>query len=50
MQCIAAQDKLLGKIMAKGNFFENIQQDTFYHTLDSLINDYHQEVQQLEFE
>lgn len=49
MSCIEAQDKLLGNIMSHGDFFSNIQQDTFSQQLDKWVADYHSSVQQLDF-
>jgi len=49
ISCIAAQDELLGKIMATGNFFENIKQDIFLQQLDKWVAGYHESVQQLDF-
>lgn len=49
MSCIEAQDKLLGNIMSHGDFFGNIQQNTFSQQLDKWVADYHSSVQQLDF-
>ncbi|MCB0695982.1 MAG: FAD-dependent monooxygenase [Chitinophagaceae bacterium] len=47
--CIEAQDNLLGKIMDKGDFFNNINNEQFLQQLDKWVADYHQSVQQLDF-
>ncbi|XZF12837.1 FAD-dependent oxidoreductase [Chitinophagaceae bacterium MMS25-I14] len=49
MQCIQAQDKLLGSIMHEGDFFHNIQEHDFQQQLERWVNDYHLAVQQLDF-
>ena len=49
LSCIRAQDELLGKIMAEGDFTENTKQETFNNKLDSWMNSYHNAVQQLDF-
>jgi kynurenine 3-monooxygenase len=47
--CIQAQDKLLGIIMSKGDFFNNINDNAFCSQLDSWMNEYHTTVKQLDF-
>lgn len=49
MACIEAQDELLGKIMAKGDFFTNINNDQFIKQLDQWVAAYHQSVRELDF-
>lgn len=49
LSCIRAQDELLGKIMAEGDFAENTKEETFNNKLDSWMNSYHNAVQQLDF-
>ncbi|MBL7719729.1 MAG: FAD-dependent monooxygenase [Flavipsychrobacter sp.] len=49
MSCIRAQDELLGKIMSEGDFTENVKQGAFNTQLDNWMNQYHGEVQQLDF-
>lgn len=49
ISCTEAQDELLGKIMAQGDFFKNIEQQDFQQQLDKWVADYHQSVQQLDF-
>lgn len=49
ISCIKAQDELLERIMSEGDFFANIQKDSFGHTLDNCITDYHNAVQKLDF-
>jgi kynurenine 3-monooxygenase len=49
LSCIRAQDELLGKIMAEGDFAENAGSGEFNNKLDSWINTYHSAVQQLDF-
>jgi hypothetical protein len=50
MQCIEAQDKLLGRIMAAGNFADNCKDAAFCRQLDEWMADYHHSVQQMDFE
>ena len=47
--CIKAQDKLLGTIMSSGDFFNNINDNSFCTKLDNWVNDYHEEVKQFDF-
>lgn len=47
--CIQAQDRLLGTIMSKGDFFANISDNAFCSQLDNWIHAYHNEVKQLDF-
>ncbi len=47
--CIEAQDKLLQQIMEAGNFFSNIEDESFIGKLDSWIADYHKSVKDLDF-
>ena len=49
IQCIQAQDNLLHTIMQQGDFFVNIEQDSFCNKLGGWINEYHNAVQQLDF-
>ena len=49
IQCIAAQDGLLQKIMGEGDFFANIENNTFGDALGKWITEYHEAVQQLDF-
>lgn len=49
ISCIEAQDALLGKIMDKGDFFENIEREEFSQQMGNWMTDYHQSVQQLDF-
>ena len=49
IQCIQAQDTLLHTIMQQGDFFVNIEQDSFCNKLGGWINEYHNAVQQLDF-
>ncbi len=49
LQCIAAQDKLLKRIMAEGDFEEACKRDDFNQQLDSWMNEYHENVQSLDF-
>ncbi len=49
ISCIAAQDKLLGTIMGRGNYFENINNQGFATELGNWVADYHNAVQQLDF-
>ena len=46
LRCIQAQDKLLGRIMQEGDFFQNIEDNSFSSNLDQWVNDYHKSVQQ----
>jgi kynurenine 3-monooxygenase len=50
LSCIHAQDQLLKTIMDEGNFFVNMEHESFHHKLDSWITNYHQSVQQLNFD
>ena len=50
LQCIAAQDRLLERIMAEGDFEQNYSQPQFQQSLDSWMDAYHHEVQGLDFE
>jgi kynurenine 3-monooxygenase len=47
--CIQAQDKLLGTIMSSGDFFSNINDNSFCSKLDNWIKEYHQDIKQLDF-
>lgn len=49
MSCIEAQDALLGKIMQHGDFFSNIEKDSFQQQLDEWVADYHKSVKDLDF-
>lgn len=49
IQCIQAQDQLLERIMAEGDFFTNIENDSFCNTLGTWVAGYHTAVQQLDF-
>lgn len=49
IQCIQAQDRLLEQIMKEGDFFVNIEQDSFRNALDTWLNAYNEAVQQLDF-
>lgn len=49
MQCIQAQDKLLGQIMQQGDFFANIEDSAFDGRLGEWVTEYHNAVQQLDF-
>ena len=46
LRCIQAQDKLLGRIMQGGDFFQNVADNSFSSNLDQWVNDYHKSVQQ----
>lgn len=47
--CIQAQDKLLGTIMSQGDFSTNINDSGFCLKLTNWMNEYHNEVKQLDF-
>jgi kynurenine 3-monooxygenase len=49
MQCIDAQDRLLERIMSKGDFEEACKQDAFNQQLDNWMQEYHENVQSLDF-
>ncbi|MBS1615757.1 MAG: FAD-dependent monooxygenase [Bacteroidetes bacterium] len=49
MQCIEAQDKLLGRIMAEGDFEQACGRDAFNDQLQAWMEEYHQQVQSLDF-
>jgi kynurenine 3-monooxygenase len=49
LQCVQAQDQLLGQIMKEGNFFEKIDSNGFKQQLDQWMDRYHEAVQQLDF-
>jgi kynurenine 3-monooxygenase len=49
LQCIKAQDELLGQIMAEGDFFVNIEESSFGDRLGKWMSGYHRAVQQLDF-
>jgi hypothetical protein len=49
LQCVQAQDQLLGQIMKEGNFFEKIDSNGFKQQLDKWMSEYHEAVQQLDF-
>jgi len=49
LRCIQAQDQLLMRIMNKGDFAQNMQQQSFETELEQWMNDYHESVQQLDF-
>lgn len=49
MQCIAAQDRLLERIMSEGDFESNISEDAFQLRLKHWMTDYHKEVEALDF-
>jgi len=48
LRCIREQDRLLGRIMDSGNFWELIREDAFGKRLDEWMNDYRQSVQQID--
>jgi kynurenine 3-monooxygenase len=50
IQCIQAQDSLLERIMGKGDFFENMKESSFEDSLGKWVAEYHNAVQQLDFE
>ena len=49
MQCIQTQDALLQTIMSDGDFFVNVEDNSYLHRLDQWMHDYHNAVQQLDF-
>ncbi|MEZ5017467.1 MAG: NAD(P)/FAD-dependent oxidoreductase [Flavipsychrobacter sp.] len=49
ISCIHAQDELLQNIMAKGNFFDSLENSDYIAQLNKWVSDYHQSVQQLDF-
>lgn len=49
IQCIQAQDRLLQRIMQEGNFFTNVQNDSFIAKLGEWMTEYHLAVQQFDF-
>jgi kynurenine 3-monooxygenase len=49
MRCIQAQDRLLARIMEQGDFFENVDADGFGARVGVWVNEYHNQVQQLDF-
>jgi len=49
IQCIQAQDRLLEQIMSEGDYFLNIEKNSFCDSLDKWIAAYHGAVQQLDF-
>jgi kynurenine 3-monooxygenase len=49
LSCIHAQDKLLGQIMQEGNFFVNMEHESFMNKMNTWMNDYYSSVQQLNF-
>lgn len=49
LQCIAAQDRLLERIMEAGDFEANCGDSGFVNGLDTWMNDYHSAVQELDF-
>jgi len=49
LECIAAQDTLLHKIMSAGDFELNLKSPEFLKKLDGWIEDYHKAVQELDF-
>ena len=49
LSCIRAQDELLEKIMAEGDFTSNQGKNGFNDKLDRWVNGYHSSVQQLDF-
>jgi kynurenine 3-monooxygenase len=49
IHCIQAQDRLLERVMSKGDFFQNVNDNTFCDSLNKWIGEYHNEVQQLDF-
>jgi kynurenine 3-monooxygenase len=50
LQCIAAQDRLLERIMAEGDFEQNCSRPEFIQRLGDWLADYHRTVQALDFE
>jgi kynurenine 3-monooxygenase len=48
IQCIQAQDILLHRIMQEGDFFTNVQKDTFMTRLGDWVTEYHLAVQQFD--
>lgn len=49
ISCIRAQDELLERIMNEGDFFANVENNTFSNRLDQWMNDYSEAVRQLDF-
>jgi kynurenine 3-monooxygenase len=49
IQCIEAQDELLQRIMAEGDFFSNVEERIFADKLNGWVDNYHAAIQQLEF-
>lgn len=49
MKCIKAQDELLAKVMAPGNFDQLVKTEEFRNQLGIWINNYYASVQQLDF-
>ena len=49
LSCIRAQDELLSKIMAEGDFAENKEKNGFDDKLNSWMDSYYSEVQLLDF-
>ncbi len=49
MHCIGAQDRLLAQIMAEPDFEAALSQEAFVRQLDTWMEEYHQQVQSLDF-
>lgn len=49
MQCIQAQDQLLGRILDQGSFFSAVEDEGFVSQLNTWMDEYHHSVQQLDF-
>ena len=49
ISCIQAQDRLLHSIMSQGDYFAHAGNEAFTAQLDQWVNQYHNEVQQLDF-
>lgn len=49
MQCIGAQDRLLERIMSEGDFEELSENEAFNRRLDGWVQEYHEQVQALDF-
>ncbi len=50
LQCISAQDRLLERIMSEGDFEQNCTDADFCKRLDGWMDEYHRDVQELDFE
>lgn len=49
ISCIEAQDRLLARIMEHGDYFAQMADDGFGKVVEDLVNEYHADVQQLDF-